>query len=293
MRQIQCHYQQLVIAFSGALLVIAISGGPACAHPPREDRITVLSHAIDHDPGQAHLHWERGEVLRREGEFLPARADFERALEIDPGFSEARLSLAVLFLESGSPGRALRELGRFLEIHPENGLGILTRARVRVALNQLNAAVADMDRAIELLERPTPDLYLERARLASGLGSSFLDQAIVGLDEGVDRFGNLPTLQLYAVELELRANRPDAALARLGKLLPVYPRRESLLARQGDILRLSGRTLEAQAAYTAAVDELARLTPEVRRRPATAALEERLRRELRISPGTSGQGGHP
>jgi len=67
------------------------------------------------------------------------------------------------------------------------------------------------------------------------------------------------TLQLYAIELEQFADRHDAALVRLDQIASTAQRKESWLARRGEILEDAGRNEEARLAYAQAIEAIDRL----------------------------------
>jgi DNA-binding SARP family transcriptional activator len=87
----------------------------------------------------------------------------------------------------------------------------------------------------------------------------------------------LAVLQLYAIELELKLERVDAAIARLDFLVAQTNRRESLLVQLGEILELAGRTDAARAAYEQAASAISALPPRHRTTRATVELEAHLR----------------
>jgi predicted negative regulator of RcsB-dependent stress response len=105
--------------------------------------------------------------------------------------------------------------------------------------------------------------------------------ALRGLDEGIAVLGALPTLQLYAIELELTIGRTDSALARLDSVSVQQSHRpEAWLARRGEILEQGGRVDEARAATEKALAAIAALSPRHHNTRATLELEARLRRTL-------------
>jgi hypothetical protein len=148
---------------------------------------------------------------------------------------------------------ASEELDRFLARCPDHAAALELRARIALALGKPDDAIPVLDRAIAV--HPTPDLYLQRARLQIGRGDRFAGQAVKGLDQGVQRLGPLVSLESYAAELELRRGRADAALARLDKIAPQVEHPKAVLERRGEILLKAGRPMEARLAFAAAVAE--------------------------------------
>jgi predicted negative regulator of RcsB-dependent stress response len=154
------------------------------------------------------------------------------------------------------------------------------------------AAAEDYSRAIAYSSQPSPELYLERAQALTAEGGTYLDTALKGLEQGIQKLGPLVTLQLYAIDVELKRKQFDAALKRLDKVAAQSPRKETWLARRGEILQQAGRGEEAREAYRAALKAMDTLPPSRRQVPAMIELEKRLR--LAIDPqagsGSSGAG---
>jgi predicted negative regulator of RcsB-dependent stress response len=72
------------------------------------------------------------------------------------------------------------------------------------------------------------------------------------------------TLQLHAIELELKRKQYDAALHRLGLVAEGASRQETWLVRKGEILEMAGRPQDARQAYTSALAAIDTL-PQARR----------------------------
>ena len=100
------------------------------------------------------------------------------------------------------------------------------------------------------------------------------------MDDGIERLGPLVTIQLHAIDLELKRKQFDAALARLEKIAAQSPRKETWLARRGEILLQAGRREEARAAYEQALKALDTLPPGRRNVPAMNELERRIKAAL-------------
>lgn len=88
-------------------------------------------------------------------------------------------------------------------------------ARVSVKLGQTETAVKYFIQAITIAPEDSAEIYLERADTLHSADK--IDEALRGLDEGIEKFGNLVTLQT-AIDLEVNRKNYDAALKRLDKL---------------------------------------------------------------------------
>jgi predicted negative regulator of RcsB-dependent stress response len=87
-------------------------------------------------------------------------------------------------------------------------------------------------------------------------------------------------LELYAIDLELRRRRYRDALARLDQIAARSQRKETWLARRGEILADAGRLSEARATYRQALAAIEALPEGARHTRATLELEGRLKAAL-------------
>ena len=128
---------------------------------------------------------------------------------------------------------------------------------------------------------PEPELYLERAQVL-GEDKRYVHEALRGLDEGIKRLGPLVTLELAAIEIELRRKNYDAALTRLDLIAAQSERKEMWLVRRGEILKAAGRNEEAHVAFNAALVAIESLPSARRQSRAITALELRARSALKM-----------
>jgi tetratricopeptide (TPR) repeat protein len=270
--------------FKSAALAVVLSSLFAAgalvvsAHDGLHEQLAEVSARLRRDPRNASLYLKRGELYRLHREWRRAAADYDRAARLDPRLAAVDFARGRMLFEAGRAREAKSALDRFLRAEPRHAEALATRARVLVRLGRRAEAAQDFTRALALA--PEPDLFVERAAVLAAAGGEHAREALGGLDEGVARLGPLVTLQLPAIELELREGRYDAALARLDTVAARAPRQESWLARRGDILLRAGRTEEARAAYAAALAALETLPAPRRRTRAVAELEAHVRAAL-------------
>ena len=253
------------------------------AHGATDEQIFALTLRIRDDPRNAELLVKRGDLHSEHGNWNSALDDYHRAAQLDPSLAIVDLARGRTLLNAGRLGEARTAFDRFLASEPIHAEAWILRARALAQLGQWDASVVDYTKAIDHLARlgaPNPDYYLERAYASASRGPEHVPAALRGLDDGIAALGPLAVLQLYAIELELKLERADAALARLEFLVAHSNRRESLLARLGEILELAGRTDAARAAYEQAVSAINALSPRHRTTRATVELERHLREAL-------------
>jgi tetratricopeptide (TPR) repeat protein len=260
--------------------VAVVTQAPVAAHGATDEQILALTLRIRDDPRNAELFLRRGDLYSEHGNWNSALDDYQHASELDPTLAVVDLARGRALLNAGRFEAAKTAFDRFVVREPFHVQSRILRARALAQLGQWDASIVDYTRAIDHLTRlgaPNPDYYLERAQASASRGLKHVPDALGGLEEAIATLGPLAVLQLYAIELELKLQRVDAALARLDFLVAQTSRRESLLARLGEILELAGRTDAALAAYEQAVSAIHALPPRHRTTRATVELEAHLR----------------
>ncbi|HZI64998.1 MAG TPA: tetratricopeptide repeat protein [Thermoanaerobaculia bacterium] len=261
-----------------ALLLAGVPAPPASAHGDLHDQIREVTRQIARRPDDARLYLKRGELQRFHGETEAALADYDRAARLDPSLAEVDLGRGKSLLEAGRPAQARAALGRFLERRPDHADARLSLARVLVRLRLPVEADAQYAQAIRLSGRPKPDLCFERATALAWAGR--LDSAVRVIDEGVAILGPLAALEDLGVSLDRRRGNYDGALARLDRIAAGKTRRETWLARRGEILAEAGRRAQARETLLAAKDSIDRLPESLRRTRAMVRLERDVKSTL-------------
>lgn len=273
------------LAVGLTLMASGFADRQACAHPDLEASIE----AARTNDSSARAWLRRGELRRIAGDRAGAESDYARAAALEPGLPEILFCRGALLLDAGRAVGADSLLSEYLNLRAGDARALLLRARVRETLGRPEAALADFDRAIATghAAAARPDAFLARARLASTLGAGDVSDALAGLDRASNRIGVEPSLTFFAIELELRRGAYPAALERLERIERVGSpagstagSRATLLARRGDILAASGRSLEAEAAWSEALSEIEQSPTGAGRTPALTALAARLRLAL-------------
>ncbi len=240
------------------------------AHGELDLQIAEVTQRIRRSPLDATLHLRRAELLRLHGEPEPALADIAEARRLDPklvelDFSEGR---ALIDLERWAEARSA--LDRFLANRPDHPIALWYRAQTLVKLDQRLLADTDFRRCFELAPNPTPELVLARAANLGNAGE--LEPALAALEEGIKRLGRITSLELAAVEVEVKLERIAAALKRLDELVAGAARTEALLIRKGGILAETGQVDAARECYLAARAQLESLPGTLRSTQSNRAL---------------------
>ena len=261
-------------SWPGALWLVALCLSTLTAFPHGDVhlQITELTQKIAATPDNPELYIRRGELYRLHRLWDAALADFETARTLPKAPETLDLSFGRLYVDAGWPETGRAVLTRFLKTHPDYGEAYVLRGRALVQLDLPLNAAGDFSAAIKASGMPRPELYIQRAQALTQAGPDHWVEALEGLDEGIEKLGPLVTLQLPAIEIELKRQSYDKALARLETVAAQSPRKESWLKRRGDILQLADRQAEAIRAYKEALRAIESLPPARRNVPAIQEL---------------------
>jgi tetratricopeptide (TPR) repeat protein len=262
------------------ILILLWSSLAAFSHGDMHLQIQEVTKELEKQPRNAGLYLRRGELFRAHGDFDSANADLDRVAALEPRMEVLPLARGRLFYEANWPQSAKMALDYFIRSHTNNVEALALRARCQVKLGQRLEGVKDYTRAIDAAAEPQPELYLERAQALNDEGPAYYAEAVKGLEDGMKKMGPLVTLQLYAIDLEVKQKNYDAALARLEKASAASPRKETWLARKGEILQTAGRTEQASDAFRAALKAISQLPDTRRNVPAMQELEKRIQAVL-------------
>jgi tetratricopeptide (TPR) repeat protein len=259
------------------LLLLAVAGmalpaSHARGHGSFHDRVSDASSQIEREPASADAYLARSILYREHGDYGLALADLETGARLNPTRPDLDRLRGRLHLARGRPAEALPPLERAVQRSPDDPSANLLLARALVAVGRPGEAAGHYTRAIDHAPTPLPEPYLDRARSLLAAGDGHRDEALRGLDEGIQRLGPVPALAMLAIEIEVARGRVDAALARLDALAARSPRRETWLSRRGEILEAAGRREEARATYLEVLGEIEALPPRRRGAPAMRQL---------------------
>ncbi len=279
---------KLLTKFSPIIWLLLLVPLQLRAHGVTSEQLKQLTAQIQRTPNNADLYLRRGELHRQLGHAKAALADFAKVQALAPARLEVDLYRARLYLEAKVPARAQRVLDRYLKFRPTHTEAILLRAQTNAKLGERALAIQDYTTALARLSQPKPELFLARAQLQAD-GKQFA-AALTGLDEGIAKLGSLVTLQLMAIEVEVKRKRWDAALTRLDGIAAQSERKESWLVRRAEILLLAERKDEAQQTLVAALAAIQSLPDYLRRANAITALAIKARAVLQAVSQTKKSG---
>lgn len=261
-------------------LIVLLSFGASrlAAHVHIDAALTELNRLIARSPDRPELYLRRAACHEEHANWAAAEADVLRAGSLAPDYPGTTAALARIYSATSRLMRALAVLDRALAANSNDAELLILRARVHGRLGKPADACADYARATALLPNLSPGIYLEWSAHAQDPAES-----LAVLDAGLTRLGPAIALLDRALDVEIKLERTDAALARLDRLIASSERKEGWLKRRGDLLTNAGRGVEARQAYASALSAIEALPDWLRRSPSTVALTASLT-QLTTSP---------
>ena len=275
------HIRNQVVYAAAAVLCVTLLSTTLRAHEGLHEQIVAITAKIKRDPKNASLYLQRGELHRLHHDWSRAAADYDQAERLQPNLTIVDLARGKMLFESRRLRQARLVLDQFLRQQPEHVEGLVTRGRVLARIGARVEAARDFTQALAFAPAPEPELYLERAQVVAR-DARHINEALLGLDEGITRLGPIVTFQSFAIDLELRRHNYEAALKRLDLIAAQSERKEMWLVRRGEIFRRAGRIEEARDAFNAALVAIEALPPGSRRSRAVSGLEHRARSGLKL-----------
>lgn len=268
--------------------VIGLAASPDVrAHDDPDATLQRLDARIAANPQDAELWQSRAVHMRRSGDFARANADLDRAVDFGLAAPAAHRDRGLIRLDEGRFAEAESMLRLARQLAPHDPPILLGHARALAALERFDEAFQTYAELVEVAPLTGPDVRLEQIRtVAAGGQTSALDEAIRAADGAIAAIGSVPALEQVALDLELRANRVDAALARLDRIASRMGRRDAVLLQRAKILEKAGRKEAAKTAYADALAATETLTDARRATPAAREMETQARTALaRLAQG--------
>ena len=142
---------RVVLARSVAVvLLLCFSLGTYVRNSDWQDESTLYSDIISKNPKAMRAYVARGTALGKAGDHANALADFERAIELDPDYSDTYMNRGKYFLKQGKPRRAQADLTTAIELAPKFQRAYMSRGDISASLGELDSAVEDYTHSIEL-----------------------------------------------------------------------------------------------------------------------------------------------
>lgn len=244
-----------LLALAGLLLLLVPR--LAFAHEGHHERIEFLTKQVEKTPSDPLLYFQLATAYAEHGDLELALKNLERVDALAPGSFPTDLARGEALVAADKPEQAKEALDRQLISHPETTRAWLLRARAERKLAQREASAADYHEALARTASLDPDMVQEVADALAA--DNRKEEAAKVLTAGIAKLGNVPSLVLRAVDLDIEMKNFDGALVRLDQAQHDASRPEPWMARRAAVLTKAGRTEESRAAWQALIAHLASL----------------------------------
>ncbi len=167
---------------------------------------------------------ERGRDLAKQGEYEPAIADYEKALEIEPDYAEAHNSLGNALVHRGQADDGIGHYRKALEIKPDYAEAYYNLGLALAGRGQADEATADYRKALEF----KPD-YVEAY---SNLGNLLLDRGQA--EEAIADYRKALAIKPDSVEVHYNLGIALAGRGRRDEALEHYQKALDLATARND-----------------------------------------------------------
>lgn len=206
-----------------------------------------FSRALELKPDYAAALANRAGVLRRRGRSAEALTHLDQALALTPLDGRLYRARGLVHARLGRLEEALTDYDRAIELDPTDAAALYQRSAARHRTGDLAGARADIERALAALSRPTAAAHLLQATIQASQGD--LEAALADADRALELDPANPVAYNNRGFLRLRLGDPAAALVDLDRALSLRPGYPLALRSRGDALSALGRSTEACAAW--------------------------------------------
>ena len=242
-------------------MLLQCSADSLSAHGNLHKEIEALSLKIQATPKNVALWLERASLSRQHSDFDGALRDLTHARTLDSCAAEYDFLFGRVYAGARFHKSAILHLNRFLLENPEDPEALLTRAKSLFITQDVAGACLDYDKAIGLLENPTPGQLLEQAH-AHALNPDTGAKAAINRLEAAWSHWSYPHFAEAALQYEVQSEHYAAALKRINQLIQEAPRQERWLIQKGQVLLRANRQGEAQNVFSKLYSLLMPFQPE-------------------------------
>ena len=108
-----------------------------------------MEESIEQDPENPMSHYRLGTLYKKKGELEKASEHYQKALSIQPEFSNALNQLALIYMKKGEDEKAISLLRKMIELNPEIVSAYYNLACIYAKQNRVEQSIYWVKKAIE------------------------------------------------------------------------------------------------------------------------------------------------
>lgn len=226
----------------------------AIAYVQSEDYVTAdsaYSELISHYPSYAPGYITRGQFRLMTGDTIAARADYDKAIELNKNMADAYALRALLLMKyDGDYDGALQDMNDAVRLEPKRAEYYINRALVKYYTDDLRGAMEDYDYA-QLLDPSSVMIYYNRGLLRAQVGDR--NRAVDDFTEVLRREPHNYMAILNRAILYDLLGRYDEAIEDFDAVLEVYPEYAEALFSRSEAKRKNGDAKGGERDFARAV----------------------------------------
>ena len=261
-------------------MLIALGSEQARAHGTHSSLMATIDARLADRPADGGLWYQRAVLEFEHEDFVAAAEDFSKAEKYAPGKYAVLWWQGRIFDATGKPNEAKAAMDLYLANYPLHWAALASRARVLMKLGETGDALVDFRASLANCPDAQPDLVQEVAQAFASHGE--VNEAVDILEAGLKRIGQVPSLQMKLLDIEVRATRYESALSRIGGFQNTCARIEPWMEKRAIILAQAGKTAESKNAWRALIRHLKSLSPTERDSHSMIRLAERAHQALAV-----------
>ncbi len=188
--------------------------------------------------GRAQFNLEREDTVA-------AKADLDKALQINPNVAQALVLRSVITMQTGGDKEAaLADMDEAIKLQPSRPLLRINRAVIRYQLDDLNGALADFDYVIQTEPMNVVALY-NRALLRSELNDN--DKAVADLTRVINLTPDDYRARFNRAVILAEKKDTEGALSDINAVIAAYPEMESAYSLRSHIYHIAGKDSQARS----------------------------------------------
>ncbi|MGA2425664.1 MAG: tetratricopeptide repeat protein [Terriglobales bacterium] len=193
---------------------------------------------------------ESGQRYFDKGQYREAAIQFENAIQVDARFADAHYKLGLTALKLEQWPAAYQELSKTIEIKPDQYAARLDLANLLIFGHQLNDAKQHLDVLVQ--KQPNnPDVYIARSNYDAGMNNTAA--ALADLQKAIELDPSRSDSYLNLAVLEMRGEQWEAAEGNFKKAVELSPKSTNALISLGNFYQTRGRFPEAEQSFRRAV----------------------------------------
>jgi len=185
-----------------------------------KNTLTLWNDVIGQYPDIPFVYNNRGNAFIAEGEYERAFADFNKAIELDPGYFMAYYNRGNFCLGEKKYEQALAEYSKVIELNPKYIEAYINRGSVLKNINRFEEAINDYNKAIDL----NPKYYKTYYNRANAFKSrNQYDRALDDYNKAIELNPNYIEAYINLGNLLLAEKEYDKAINNYSKAIEIKP----------------------------------------------------------------------